>query len=595
MGSAILTFAKKAFASLSPAWLTLPWLGLAVWLFAHQIETLSFPIIGEHRWRQSDVYSVAYNFAHESADFFHPRIDWARNRSGVMGMEPPVLGYLAHVAMRFFGDDPMVARWTAWLMCALGLSGFLLGAGRLLGARFAVLLFGSLALSPMALYELRQIQPDAAMSLFAAAAAMLLAQASQQRRRGLYVVGLVVYTFAVLLKGPVIVLAPAMLWFALSSGPLSVRRVAFCVLPFLVPLALFGAWQAWAAHLNQSYNAGKVYFAMVPDASKMLKDIADREALRHIFWFLYPTYVSNWVMFPATCAGLVAAFTGELRRVSAGFVLWLLLASAFLAAFSSRLGHHWYYADLALPPMVYFGAHGLLAACELFAPRAAALHPLRSSCGLFALLSLALAPLLSSTEGWIAHLALSWGVQPAPSWTPPSHLVLLLVALAISAVVCSVPSVSRRVRFGLAVVALGAAASLGIPRGARDAVTTLEQRSDAANARTYREKRLLPLRAAIDRFSTRADRVVTNRQDPSTLHEVLRKGYAVSPQQLNRGKLAWFKRKKAKLYVHFGSRKTLPPELQSDHPRYPLLRATRDFRIYCLQAECPEQAPGPGG
>ena len=91
---------------------------------------LGYPIFGEHHWRQSDVYSVAYNFRHESADFFHPRIDWNNGLSGVMGMEPPILAYAIQIAMRLFGDDPSVARVTSWGLCMLALAGFLAGLWR---------------------------------------------------------------------------------------------------------------------------------------------------------------------------------------------------------------------------------------------------------------------------------------------------------------------------------------------------------------------------------------------------------------------------------------------------------------------------------
>ena len=106
---------------LRPAWLTLPFAALGLYLLGAQIVTLSYPIIGEHAWRQSDVYSVASNFLYEDPDFFHPRIDWTRGRSGVMGMEPPILAYRAGL-MRVYGDDPSVARVTAWSLGMLGLS-----------------------------------------------------------------------------------------------------------------------------------------------------------------------------------------------------------------------------------------------------------------------------------------------------------------------------------------------------------------------------------------------------------------------------------------------------------------------------------------
>jgi hypothetical protein len=519
------------------AWLALVLLVPCAYLLVQQIATLSFPIVGEHRWRQSDVYAVAYNFAHEDPDFFRPRIDWTEGKSGIMGMEPPILPYLIAAAMRVWGDDAAVGRWMAWTLCMLGLLAFGAGLARERGAAFGALLWLCLLCSPMGLFELRQIQPDAAMSTLAAAAAMWFVRASRGQRKRDFAAALALYTLAVLLKGPAIVLAPAMLVFALGAQPVRVPALAVRAAWMIVPCALLAAWWRWAGELNATYSGKRNYFALAPKPGELMQNLSDLRGLAHVVGELYPAYAINAWLAPASVIGLVAVVvelvrreaggfetrpgedggSGEQRvrrRVHLGFVVWLVAVTGFLAAFSSRLHAHWYYADLALPALVYFTAHGL----------------------------------------WLALSAL---LERQPR---ARHLRYALV---------------------LAVVVL-------VPLAARDALVALAQRSAAREAHDYRTRVLVPLRAAVARYTTRADPITTNARDPSSLHDALRKGFTMSNQGIAKHRLAFFAKRGAVIYVHFGGPRSLPPEIRRNDSRYPLLLERRGFRIYCLRTVCPE-------
>ena len=496
-------------------------IALCAFLLVRQVATLSFPILGEHGWRQSDVYSVAYNFAHEGADFFHPRIDWNNGRSGIMGMEPPILPYLIAAAMRVFGDDDAVARWVAWSLCMLGLAGFAYGLLRERGALFAALTVLCVLLSPLGLFELRQIQPDGPMTMIAAAAAVLFVRAARSERVRDYAVALAVYCVAVLLKGPAIVLAPAMLLFAIAARPVPWRVLLLRALPLIVPCALLAAWFHWSALLNEEFSPRRVYFAMAPKPGEMLANIVDGNAAGHVFLNLYPHYVlSSWLL-PATALGGVVAFTREHRCTSVAFLAWLACVSLFLAAFSSRLYAHWYYADLALPPLAYFTALGLWwPLCSLLAP--------------------------------------------------------------------ALPPRARYPRYALALLAL-----LAPPFAARSALATLAARSAASEVADHRALVLEPLRAAVARFTTRADLIAINGRDPFYLHLALRKGFTMSARAIASHHLAYFARRGALIYVHLGVSRDLPAEIRAEDPRYPLLFRGKGFRIYCLQSSCPERSAQP--
>ncbi|HMI90256.1 MAG TPA: glycosyltransferase family 39 protein [Polyangiales bacterium] len=520
-------------------WLALLLLVPCAVLLVEQIATLSFPIVGEHRWRQADVYSVAYNFVHEDPDFFHPRIDWTNGKSGIMGMEPPILPYLIAGAMRVWGDDAAVGRCVAWALCMLGLLGFGAGLARERSAAFGALIWLCLLSSPMGLFELRQIQPDAAMSLLAAAAALLFVRASRSGRGRDYALALALYTLAVLLKGPAIVLAPAMLLFAISARPVRAWALVARGVGMLVPCLLLAGWLRWAGELNATYSSGRNYFALTPKPGELLHNLGDLPGLAHVVGELYPRYATNVWLVPATALGLIAAIAAiaalvragvarparpavdpgaaaerTQRWVHAGFLLWLVAVTGFLAAFSSRLHAHWYYADLALPALAYFTAHGL----------------------------------------W---LVLSVLLEPQPRARVLRYALVLAIAVA-------------------------------VPFAAREALARLGERSAANEARDYRTRVIAPLRAAVARYTTRADLITTNARDPSSLHDALRKGFTMSNQGIAKHRLAFFAKRHAVIYVHFGGPGQLPPEIRRNDSRYPLLLKRRSFRIYCLHTTCPE-------
>ena len=194
-----------------------------------------------------------------------------------------------------------------------------------------------------------------------------------------------------------------------------------------------------------------------------------------MFGYLYATYVNNWVLFPALCAGLFAGFHRAHRRLSTAFLVWLVLCSLFLAFFSSRLRDHWYYADLALPPLAYFTAQGLLAACRLLSRPDARRTSFYGLLGLFVLLALATTPLFgSAAHGAFRPLVLALDIAVVPRWTVPANLQLLALVLGATARSGS----CRRARASSSRASRSARSRWGaLPRGAGDALASLTERS----------------------------------------------------------------------------------------------------------------------
>jgi hypothetical protein len=542
------------------------------------MATLHLPILGEHRWRESVTYSVAYNFVHGSFDFFHPRIDFNNGKTGIMGMEAPFVPFLIALAMRAFGDAPAVGRTVVWFVSSLGLLACLAIVYRIRDAGLALGFLLAFMLSPMALVELRQIQPDGAVAMLAACAAFFFFRFARHETRRDYVAGLVVFTLTVFSKSPAIVLTPAMWWFACAARKVPFRQYVLRALPFVVPALVYLAWDRWQHHLSDVYNGGWSRFSVDFTFHGVWKNLKDASYRKNLFWLLYPCYVTNWVLFPSFIVGLGAAFQRRTQRVSAAFLAWLLLGSFFLASFADRLHDNWYYADIVLVPVTYFAGFGLAEVFRVFAPGPRPGQPLVARwAALVVLVTLALARLVAVDIDKMADVVGASGARPDNSWMSDWHLTTLLFGLAFAMVAASQMS-KRRLRMA-AFVLLPFAAYYGIGRGQRDVFQALLWRSRSNTELEYRKQWIRTLRPLVDRYSTRADLFLVDEvdlDDPYWLHLPLRRGWAINTDDLSVANIAYCQRAGARFFLTYHERP--PPE----EMHLALLGSTEYFQLYCL-------------
>ena len=61
------------------------------------------PLEAAHNWRQVTVNMVARNFLETDSNIFYPRIDICGEKTGITGMEFPLLNYLIFLFSKLFG------------------------------------------------------------------------------------------------------------------------------------------------------------------------------------------------------------------------------------------------------------------------------------------------------------------------------------------------------------------------------------------------------------------------------------------------------------------------------------------------------------
>ncbi len=79
------------------------------------------PLEVAHNWRQTTVTMVARNFYETGPDLFYPRVDFAGEKSGITGMEFPLLNYLIYLVSIVFGYCHWYGRIINLLVSSIGI------------------------------------------------------------------------------------------------------------------------------------------------------------------------------------------------------------------------------------------------------------------------------------------------------------------------------------------------------------------------------------------------------------------------------------------------------------------------------------------
>ena len=141
--------------------------GLKVFLFFALVNGLlhayfiNLPPCGSHVWRQCNTLAMSRNFATESMDIMHPRIDRRNNSNGITGAHFPAYEWTLALISKAFGFTDLLARVFSLLVFTLGMFAFYLFLKQVeFDDRYAVI--GSLILLsiPQNYYDSMNAMPD---------------------------------------------------------------------------------------------------------------------------------------------------------------------------------------------------------------------------------------------------------------------------------------------------------------------------------------------------------------------------------------------------------------------------------------------------
>jgi 4-amino-4-deoxy-L-arabinose transferase-like glycosyltransferase len=141
---------------------------IVVFFIIRLIGITNPPLEVEHNWRQTTVTMVARNFLEVDNNIFYPRVDFAGDKTGITGMEFPLLNYMIYGTAEIFGYQHWYGRLINLIASSFGLWFFY----RLVSLFFkeSVSFYATLVLSVSIWFQFsRKIMPDTfAMSLIIA-------------------------------------------------------------------------------------------------------------------------------------------------------------------------------------------------------------------------------------------------------------------------------------------------------------------------------------------------------------------------------------------------------------------------------------------
>ncbi|HEX2617385.1 MAG TPA: glycosyltransferase family 39 protein, partial [Flavobacteriales bacterium] len=337
------------------------WLGdIRTWILLFALVRLigitDPPLEAAHNWRQTTVLMVARNYYEQGPDLLHPRIDFAGEKSGITGMEFPLLNYLVYATAKVFG-------WADWYGRAIVLLSSMLGAWafhrlvrRYLTERVAFIAT-LLLLSSLWFQYGRKTMPDVFALSLVLAALWGVSQLLDGKRPVLHaILACAMIMLGVLSKSPAGMLLVALLpmgWIA-RAQPQRVGVVLAITAIALVPAVWWYGY--WVPYLVRTYGFWHFFMgkSMGAGASEL--------------WARWPE-VAEKFYFDALrftgCAAFIAGVIVAVRRRAQGLLLTLgafaLVQGVIMLKAGGTFAGHSYYILPIVPIMAVVAAYGLAA------------------------------------------------------------------------------------------------------------------------------------------------------------------------------------------------------------------------------------------
>ena len=240
-----------------PASARLKWLAdpalLLILLFAVllRMQYIHLPMAEAHRWREITNMDIARNFYERSMNLLYPQVNWGGDRTPYVGMEFPLMQWVAALLYHVFGEQAIVGRLislafsvgTVWALYALGAWLFGVAAGRAAAFLFAI--------SPSAIFFGRFFISDTPMVFYSVAAVLAWVVYLDTRSRTAGILAAVCGALAFLVKIPAVMILAPVAWAAWESRRWSALRDRGLVAGVAVALAATALWY-W--HADRIYH-----------------------------------------------------------------------------------------------------------------------------------------------------------------------------------------------------------------------------------------------------------------------------------------------------------------------------------------------------
>lgn len=315
------------------------------------------PLEVGHNWRQTTVTMVSRNFLEVDNNIFYPRIDIAGEKSGITGMEFPLLNYMIYIISKIFGYQHWYGRLINLLISSIGLFYFYKLTRKYFTEQVAFSSTIVLAVSIWFQFS-RKVMPDTfSMSLIIACiyygSNYLENTLSKNNFLHLICYG-VLMSLGVLSKLPSGFLLVAFVLFLLDKNIPIKRKVIFSIVSLIGILPVVVWYYYWVPYLVDKY--GFWHFFMGKGFSQGFSEILQN--LNDTLSKFYDTAL-KFIGFGVFLYGLGYSIKKGDSKIYFLFILTFISFSIIIFKAGYTFPHHNYYIIPFVPVMALIAGYGL--------------------------------------------------------------------------------------------------------------------------------------------------------------------------------------------------------------------------------------------
>lgn len=332
-------------------------LWIIVFFLIRMIGILNPPLEVGHNWRQTTVTMVARNFLEVDNNILYPRIDIAGEKTGITGMEFPLLNYIIYLVAKVFGYQHWYGRLINLLISSFGLWFFY----KLIFKYFTeqIAFYSTIILAVSIWFQFsRKIMPDTfSMSMVIASiyyGSNYLDNTLRKRSLVYLTIYAILMSLGVLSKLPSGYLLVIFLIFLFDKTIPLKRKIIFSLVSLIGILPVLVWYFYWVPYLVNKYEFW--HFFMGKNFSQGFKEILQN--INETLSRFYDTAL-KFIGFGVFIYGLVLSILKKDMKIYILFIITFISFSIIIFKSGYTFPHHNYYIIPFVPIMALIAGYGL--------------------------------------------------------------------------------------------------------------------------------------------------------------------------------------------------------------------------------------------
>lgn len=312
------------------------------------------PLEVAHNWRQTTVTMVARNFYETDSNILYPRVDFAGDKSGITGMEFPLLNYLIYLVSLAFGYAHWYGRLINLIVSSIGIFYFFRIIKKFFDEKVA--LYSSIVLlTTLWLTYSRKIMPDTfSVSLVIAGFYYGMNYLTGTKGRQDLLLYFILTLAGILSKIPAGYLLILYMVFLIKKDVTPAKKVYFACMSLLMLFPVIWWYYYWVPQLVERY--GFWHFFMGKDLNEGLKEILANGGMA-----LANVYDASlkYIGFALFLLGLYFSIKHKEKKILTVLLLCILGFLPVVIKGGYTFAHHSYYMIPFIPVMALVCGYSL--------------------------------------------------------------------------------------------------------------------------------------------------------------------------------------------------------------------------------------------